>query len=126
MSKLIELGDVAQDARPVLADRHAAVSAVAVGLVIQLGMYLAERRRPARGQGELFTGELTGFDDKLFMRQVIENADVCPGIANAVAQLFRQVSLQLISRDDVARRGEQRADDHPRPAGGELSPNGAN
>ena len=113
---MIEEGEVVDHARPAPVERDPVGLA---GLVqVKLDIDVAEWRWHGRQLMQQASFVLARLDCVLLTRQPIDNADAHAGLADAVAQLGREIPLDLLSRES-ADTVEQWRNAHFGPALGE-------
>jgi len=82
---------------------------------------VAKWRRIAPRDLQPIAVELAGHDRDLLAGDAVDHLDRGTRPANAVTKLGREVAGHLLAGDEVLRRLEQRADDHPRATGHEAA-----
>ena len=91
--QMVEEGEVVDHARPAPVERDP----VGLARLVQVKL----RRRHGRQLMQQASFVLARRDCVLFTRQPIDNADTHAGLADAVAQLGREIPLDLLSRESA-------------------------
>ena len=114
-----QFGDRGQHAGAVLAEGDAGCIARVVAAHVDLHAHVPQRRRIAARDLQPLAVELTGHHPHLPAGHRVDHVDLHTGEPDAVAEFRREVAGDLLARDEVFRRFEERSHHHPRAAGGQ-------
>ena len=116
-----QFADIPEHPRAVLAQRDRRIGLARLAPHVEFYVHVTQRSPAPPRNLQPFTVELPRRHQLLAPRDTIDHLNLHAGVANSVAEFGREIAGQLLAGDELLRGLEQRADDHPRAAGGQLA-----
>ena len=116
-----QFADIPEHPRAVLAQRDCRIGLARLAPHVKFHVHVAKRRLAPPRNLQPVAVELPRRHHLLAPRHPVNHLDLDAGVADPIAEFGREIAGHFFARHEFLRGLEQRADDHPRAAGGQLA-----